>query len=105
MEYKIGLKLFRKRLGLSQDEMAEKLECIKTTYQSWENGRRRKPPLEIIRKLFTLGATVEELFGIKYNVANLPIIPKNELEKQVEEAIIKMVENGEMILSVKKGRN
>lgn len=100
MEHKIGLKLFRNRLGISQEEMAEKLGCIKTTYQSWENGRRRKPPLDVIRKLFELGATVEELFGIKYNV-EMKIIPKNELEKQVEEALVKMIKNGEVVLSVK----
>jgi len=66
MGYKIGLKIFRKRLGLSQDEIVEKLDCVKTTYQSWENGRR-EPSIDIIRKLFVLGAKVEELFGIEYN--------------------------------------
>ena len=66
MNHKIGLKIFRKRLGLSQDEIAEKLDCVKTTYQSWENGRR-EPPVDIIRKLFILGAKVEELFGVEYN--------------------------------------
>ena len=66
MGHKIGLKIFRKRLGLSQDEIAEKLDCVKTTYQSWENGRR-EPPVDIIRKLFILGAKVEELFGVEYN--------------------------------------
>jgi transcriptional regulator with XRE-family HTH domain len=99
MERGIGLKLFRKRLGLSQGEMAKKLECVKTTYQSWENGRRRMPPLEVIRKLFALGATVEELFGVKYE--NSPIIPKNELERQVKEALVKMVENGEVGIRVR----
>jgi DNA-binding XRE family transcriptional regulator len=89
MEYKIGIKSFRKRLGLSQGEMAKKLECVKTTYQSWENGRRRAPPLDVIRKLFALGATVEELFGIKYE--NSPVIPKNELERQVKEALVKNI--------------
>ncbi|GBU26214.1 hypothetical protein R83H12_02908 [Fibrobacteria bacterium R8-3-H12] len=35
--------------------LAGKLDCVKTTYQSWENGRR-EPPINIIRKLFILGA-------------------------------------------------
>jgi transcriptional regulator with XRE-family HTH domain len=101
MEHKIGLKFFRKRLGLSQEEIAEKLDCVKTTYQSWENGRR-EPSVDIIRKLFVLGATVEELFGVK--VETKECLPsKGEFEKQVELALIKMIKNGEVVLSVKKG--
>jgi transcriptional regulator with XRE-family HTH domain len=101
MEHKIGLKFFRKRLGLSQEEMAEKLDCVKTTYQSWENGRR-EPSVGTIRKLFVLGATVEELFGVKEETKEcLP--SRSEFEKQVELALIKMIKNGEVVLSVKKG--
>ena len=100
MEHKIGLKFFRKRLGLSQEEIAEKLDCVKATYQSWENGRR-EPSVDIIRKLFVLGATVEELFGVKVEAKEcLP--PKNEFEKQVELALVKIIKNGEVVLSVKK---
>ena len=97
MKHKLGLRTFRKRLGLSTDEIVEKLGCVKSTYFSWENGRR-EPSLEIVRKLFVLGATVEELFGVKAN-ANLP--PKAEFEKQVEIALAKVIENGGVILSVK----
>jgi transcriptional regulator with XRE-family HTH domain len=101
MEHRIGLKIFRKRLGLSQEEMAEKLDCVKTTYQSWENGRR-EPSVDIIRKLFILGSTVEELFGVKTETKEcLPA--KNEFEKQVELALAKMIKNGEVVLNVKKG--
>ncbi|MDR2579433.1 MAG: helix-turn-helix domain-containing protein [Fibromonadaceae bacterium] len=89
MEHKIGLKFFRKRLGLSQDGMAEKLNCVKTTYQSWENGRR-EPSVDIIRKLFVLGATVEELFGVKVEAKEcLP--SRSEFEKQVELALVKII--------------
>ncbi|GBU24465.1 hypothetical protein R83H12_01095 [Fibrobacteria bacterium R8-3-H12] len=92
MEHKIGLKIFRKRLGLSQDEIAEKLDCVKTTYQSWENGRR-EPPINIIRKLFILGAKVEELFGIEYNESadenfeNKVLSKLESLEKRLNEII------------------
>ncbi len=92
MEHKIGLRIFRKRLGLSQDEIAEKLDCVKTTYQSWENGRR-EPPINIIRKLFILGAKVEELFGIEYNESadenfeNKVLSKLGSLEKRLNEII------------------
>ncbi|MCL2284336.1 MAG: helix-turn-helix transcriptional regulator [Fibromonadales bacterium] len=95
MEHKIGLRIFRKRLGLNQEEMAEKLNCVKTTYQSWENGRR-EPSVGIIRKLFVLGATIEELFGVATKAT-----PKDEFEKQVAEALAKIIRNGEVVLNLK----
>lgn len=97
MKHKLGLKAFRKRLGLSTDELVEKLGCVKSTYFSWENGRR-EPPLEIVRKLFILGATVEELFGVKA-AASLP--PKAEFEKQVWLALVKIIENCGATLNAK----
>jgi hypothetical protein len=50
------------------------LDCIKTTYQSWKNGRR-EPSVEIIIRLFILGAKIEELFEIEYNEIH-GLIPK-----------------------------
>jgi len=90
MEYKIGLKFFRKRLGLSQDEIAEKLDCVKTTYQSWENGRR-EPSIDIIKKLFVLGAKVEELFGIEYNEIH-HLVPKYT-DENFENKVLSKIEN------------
>jgi hypothetical protein len=52
--------------------------------------------------LFVLGATVEELFGVKVETKE-SISSKSEFEKQVEFALIKMIKNGEVVLSVKKG--
>ena len=103
MNHKIGLKIFRKRLGLSQDEIAEKLDCVKTTYQSWENGRR-EPSIDIIRKLFVLGAKVEELFGIEYNEIH-HLIPKYA-DENFENKVLSKIESlekklNEIILSKK----
>jgi len=65
------------------------LNCVKTTYQSWENGRR-EPSVDIIRKLFMLGATVEELFGVKA-ITEECMPDKSEFEKQVEVALVKII--------------
>ena len=103
MEHKIGLKIFRRRLGLSQDEIVEKLGCVKTTYQSWENGRR-EPSIDIIRKLFVLGAKVEELFGVEYNEMH-HLIPKYA-DENFENKVLSKIESlekklNEIILSKK----
>jgi len=96
MEYKFGLKIFRKRLGLSQDEIAEKLDCVKTTYQSWENGRR-EPSIDIIRKLFLLGAKAEELFGIEYNEMH-HLVPKYA-DESFENKVLSKIESLERRLN------
>jgi len=96
MGYKIGLKIFRKRLGLSQDEIAEKLGCVKTTYQSWENGRR-EPPIDIIRKLFILGAKIEELFEVEYNEMHR-LMPKYA-DENFENKVLSKIENLEKRLN------
>jgi len=96
MNHKIGLKIFRKRLGLSQDEIAEKLDCVKTTYQSWENGRR-EPPIDIIRKLFILGVKVEELFEVEYNEIQ-HLIPKYA-DENFENKVLNKIESLEKKLN------
>ena len=96
MEHKIGLKIFRKRLGLSQDEIAEKLDCVKTTYQSWENGRR-EPSIDIIRKLFILGVKVEELFEVEYNEIQ-HLIPKYA-DENFENKVLNKIESLEKKLN------
>jgi len=62
----LGVKNFRERLGWTQKKMSDYLGC-KTTpvYHHWETGKN-DPPFEVVQKLFELGATVEELFGIAY---------------------------------------
>ena len=50
---KISLKALRVNLGLSRDEMAEKLSVCKATIANWENGKT-EPTLAILRKISTI---------------------------------------------------
>jgi transcriptional regulator with XRE-family HTH domain len=62
----LGLKKFRERMKLRQNELSKMLGCKNnTTYSNWETGKR-DPSFEIVLKLLELGATVEELFGVEY---------------------------------------
>jgi hypothetical protein len=51
------------------------------SYNNWETGRN-EPPISAIKKLFEMGATVEELFDIPYS--SKP--PKADLKVTKEEA-------------------
>ncbi|MDR2999775.1 MAG: helix-turn-helix domain-containing protein [Fibromonadaceae bacterium] len=65
----LGLKKFRERIELRQNQLAEKLGATSAAYNNWEKGKNELSH-NIYKKLFELGATVEELFGIEYNKRN-----------------------------------
>ena len=50
---KISLRAIRINLGLSRDEMAEKLGVCKQTIANWEQGKT-EPTLAILRKFSNL---------------------------------------------------
>ncbi len=57
------LKEFRRKAGLTQQEIANKLNMSKTGYNSWESGRTQ-PNLEILVKLANMfHTTVDALLG------------------------------------------
>ncbi len=58
-----NIKYYRKKLGLTQVELAEKLNVSQSTITSWENGNRR-PDLDFLPILAQLfGISVDELLG------------------------------------------
>jgi len=65
LETKVGIRKFREKMQVSQTELAEKLDILQSNVSAWEIGRST-PSFEIAKKLFEMGITVEELFGIEY---------------------------------------
>jgi len=68
----LGIKKFRERMKLKQNQLAKELGQSPAAYHHWEIGKH-DPPFEVVQKLFEMGATVEELFGIAYTGGNPPI--------------------------------
>lgn len=52
----MNLKEWRKEKGLRQEDLADKLGSVQSTYQGWENGVRPFPP-DIQAKIRKLGFT------------------------------------------------
>jgi transcriptional regulator with XRE-family HTH domain len=72
MEARNGIKSFRKRAGFkSQSALASVLGIKPQNVSNWEAGDSF-PSYQIIKRLFELGATVEELFDIEYNNISEP---------------------------------
>ena len=99
METKDGIKAFRNRMKFkTQSDLAKVLNTSQENISAWEIGRAF-PSFHILKKLLELGATTEELFGIETKQS---IPTKNQFEKQVEEALIKMIKNGNVVLNVRE---
>jgi len=85
-EHSVGLKKFRKRMDFRQNQLAEMLDVSPVAYNFYEKGKN-EPDFKTYKKLFELGATVEELFGINYSPNK--ILPKTELSSEEAADIVK----------------
>ncbi|MEG0165398.1 helix-turn-helix transcriptional regulator [Anaerorhabdus sp.] len=62
MKLSNSIQIFRKRIGLSQNELAKKIEVSNSTILRLENGEMSNPTLTILCKLSgELGVTLDEL--------------------------------------------
>ncbi|MDR2582341.1 MAG: helix-turn-helix transcriptional regulator [Fibromonadaceae bacterium] len=68
MKQENGIKKFRIRAGIgSQSDLARALKIKPQNVSLWEAGKGT-PSFAQAKKLFEMGAMVEELFGIPYSV-------------------------------------
>jgi transcriptional regulator with XRE-family HTH domain len=91
-----GLKSFRKRAGYkTQTALAKVLKMNTANISEWEAGNKL-PSYQVIKKLFEMGATVEELFGVKCNCGGKPVMQEHdkEFERKVACAIRSMLDCG-----------
>lgn len=58
MKDKVTLKILRIQAGLTQEQVAEKLEIAPSTWSKWENGKSYPDVPQIYK--------IEELFNITY---------------------------------------
>jgi len=84
-EHSIGLKKFRKRMDFKQNQLAEMLNVSPVAYNFYEKGKN-EPDFKTYKKLFELGATVEELFGVR---SLNKILPKTEITSEEAADIVK----------------
>ncbi len=82
------LKEYRKKLGLSQDDIAKKLGVHNTTYGNWELGKT-EPTVDTLIKLADFyNVTVDELLGREADTINLKFL--GETESYLIKKILKM---------------
>lgn len=82
------LKEFRKKTGLSQDDIAQKLGVHNTTYGNWELGKT-EPNIETLIKLADYyHVTLDELVGRPTSLINKMVL--SDLEKRTIEKFLSL---------------
>lgn len=59
---------FRRRIGCTQQQLGESTGVSASMVAQWESGKK-DPSYDSLKRMFQLGATVEELFGVPCNCA------------------------------------
>jgi transcriptional regulator with XRE-family HTH domain len=59
----LRLQLVRTMAGLTQQQVADLLECDKSTITHWEGGRRLPDPLAMLQLGSTLGVTLDYIYS------------------------------------------
>jgi len=78
MKFQSNLKKIRKRIGLSQQKLADDLGVVQGCIGNWETGRREPKVSDIIKLSNVLGVSTNELTGIsRFN--NLTIFENETL--------------------------
>lgn len=91
----MNLKYFRKKEGLSQEELAEKIEVSRQSVAKWESGETL-PDIVKCRELANLfGTTIDNL--INYSFEEEKLI-ENETDSKFVFGIVKVGERGQVVI-------
>ena len=91
----MNLKYFRKREGLSQEELAEKIEVSRQSVAKWESGETL-PDIVKCRELANLfGTTIDNLINYSFEEEQLV---ENETDGEYVFGIVKVGERGQVVI-------
>lgn len=91
----MNLKYFRKRNGLSQEELAEKIEVSRQSVAKWESGETL-PDIVKCRELANLfGTTIDSLINYSFEEEKLV---ENETDGKFVFGIVKVGERGQVVI-------
>lgn len=91
----MNLKYFRKRYGLSQEELAEKIEVSRQSVAKWESGETL-PDIVKCRELANLfGTTIDNLINYSFEEEKLV---ESEAGGKYVFGIVKVGERGQVVI-------
>jgi DNA-binding XRE family transcriptional regulator len=96
-----GIKNFRDRMRWNQAQLAKKVDLLQSTVSSWEKGKN-VPSFHVARKLMEMGATVEEVFGLKYNEMHSLVKAESATSNELQEVIRRLITVESELNGIKK---
>ena len=66
--FKSNLRYLRHESGLTQKQIAEKLDIAESTYANWEQGRREPSISDIFNLLYVLDINANDLFDVSNTI-------------------------------------
>jgi len=66
----------------------EDFQVSSAVYSNWESGKR-DPSFLVVQKLFEMGASVEELFGVQYSNITPPSLEGIKISREQAAEIVK----------------
>lgn len=94
-----NIKFLRKRAGLSQEELAEKIEVSRQSVAKWENGETLPDILKCKELAAIFGTTVDNLINYSFEGENM-IINESGDGKYIF-GIVKVGERGQVVIPKK----
>lgn len=88
------LKEFRKRLNLSQQQIADKLKINQKTYSNYENGIAEPSIANLIKLSKLFGVSVDTLIGNDAEIIDLTTLDENR--KYVVNKVAKVLDDVEV---------
>lgn len=91
----MNLKYFRKRNGLSQEELAEKIEVSRQSVAKWESGETLPDVIKCREIANLFGTTVDRLINYSFEEEQLV---ENETDGKYVFGIVKVGERGQVVI-------
>lgn len=91
-----NIKFLRKRAGLSQEELAEKIDVSRQSVAKWENGETLPDILKCRELAMIFGTTVDNLINYSFEEENM--IDSESGDGKYVFGIVKVGERGQIVI-------
>ena len=95
----VNIKFLRKRAGMSQEELAEKIDVSRQSVAKWENGESLPDIIKCRELALIFGTTIDNL--INYSFEDEEMTEKENVDGRYVFGIVKVGERGQIVIPKK----
>lgn len=94
-----NIKYLRKKAGLSQEELAEKIDVSRQSVAKWENGESLPDIVKCRELAMIFGTTIDNLINYSFEADDM--INKEDVDGKYVFGIVKVGERGQIVIPKK----